>query len=333
MLAESTVTSLSWIPSESVSGALRLGFTAGVSHYDAPPPARLEDLCALRDADAFRFANRLHAWARFEGDTVVEHGQSGGVVMGSTTVRMGGMDATFAGVVLPDLRDTPVVGDGFVTFTQTSGGRTAVPLPRRTSRPPYLRMRAPIVWTTLRLTLRSDGSAEFALTGASPFPRHWVYDAHGDLALKTGVADWSAWTSQPSRTQTPWGDTSTPAVVTAAETALERELSRLVMGGGVRPRVTDHEEGAVLVREGEPGDALMVVLDGVVGVSVGGRDLVELGPGAVLGERAVLEDGVRTSTLTAVTRVRLASVPAYVVDREALRRLVPGHAREPEMPC
>lgn len=331
MLTESTVTSLSWIPSESVSGALKLGFTSGLSHYDAPPPDHLDDVFALRDADGFRFANRLHAWAEFDGDRVVDHGQTGGVIMGSTTVRMAGLDATFAGVVMPDLRADPVVGDGFVTFTQTTGGRTAMPLPRRTSKPPYLRMRSPIVWSTLELTLRSDGTADFALTSASPFPRHWVYDDAGDLALKTGVADWSGWTSQPTWRQTPWGDTNTPAMVTAAETALERELSRLIMGGDTKPKVTSHHQGEVLVKEGDPGDVLMVLLDGVVGVSVAGRDLVELGPGAVLGERAILEDSARTSTLTAVTPVRLASVPAHVVDREALRHLAMGHARELEM--
>ncbi|WP_460849514.1 cyclic nucleotide-binding domain-containing protein [Nocardioides ultimimeridianus] len=332
MITESTVTSLSWIPSESVSGALKLGFTSGVSHYDAPPPDHIEDIFALRDADGFRFANRLHAWVEFDGDRVVRCGQTGGVIMGATTVRVAGLDATFAGVTMPDLRPDPVVGDGFVTFTQTTGGRTACPLPRKTSRPPYLRMRSPIVWSTLELTLRCDGTSDFALTSASPFPRHWVYDDAGDLALKTGVADWPAWTSQPSWTHTPWGDTSTPAMVTAAETALERELSRLIMGGDVRPQVRDLAEGEVLTREGDPGDELMLLLDGVVGVSVGDRQLVELGPGAVLGERAILEGSRRTATLTAATRVRVASVPAYVVDRDALAHLAAGHQRELEMP-
>jgi hypothetical protein len=328
MITQSTVTSLSWIASESVRGAMKLGFSSGVSHYDAPPPDHLDDLFALRDKDAFRFANRLDAWAEFDGDTPVSWGQSGGVVMGSTTVNVAGMDATFAGVTMPELRGAPVVGDGFVTFSQTVGGRTACPLPRRTAKPPFLRLRSPIVWTTLELTLKSDGTAESALTSASPFPRHWVYDAEGNLVLKSGIADWRGWVAQPSWTQTPWGDVNTPAVVAAAETALERELSRLIMSGGVKPQVRELKAGDVLARQGEVGDSVALLLDGVVAVSVDDRPIAELGPGAVLGERAVLENRTRTATLTATTPVRVASVPADVIDRVELARLAEGHHRE-----
>src|SRR3954471_6742176 len=42
MINQATVTSLSWIASESVSGAMKLGFSSGVSHYDAPPPDHLD---------------------------------------------------------------------------------------------------------------------------------------------------------------------------------------------------------------------------------------------------------------------------------------------------
>ena len=59
MRYESTVTSLSWIPSEAVEGGTRLAFDAGFTHYDEPPPAELDDIEALRAADRFRFANVL----------------------------------------------------------------------------------------------------------------------------------------------------------------------------------------------------------------------------------------------------------------------------------
>src|SRR5205823_24368 len=39
MRYESSVTSLSWIPSEAVTGATRTAFDSGFTHYDAPPPA------------------------------------------------------------------------------------------------------------------------------------------------------------------------------------------------------------------------------------------------------------------------------------------------------
>jgi hypothetical protein len=93
MRAESSVTSVSWIPSEAVSGPMKVGsgFVPGLSHYDAPPPAHMtpDELTATRDADAFRLGNVLRVWAEFEGDRVVAHDRDGGVVMGATTVRVG----------------------------------------------------------------------------------------------------------------------------------------------------------------------------------------------------------------------------------------------------
>ena len=66
MRVSSSVTSLSWIPSEAVTGPMKLSFATGLSHYDPPPPAQLADLDQLRDDDAFRFANVLSAWAEFD---------------------------------------------------------------------------------------------------------------------------------------------------------------------------------------------------------------------------------------------------------------------------
>ena len=93
---------------------------------------------------------------------------------------------TFAAVELPQLREDPVVTPESATFVQTYGGRTALPAPRRVPRPPFVQFRAPLVWTTLKLTINADGSSDFELTGASTFPRHWVYDQSGKLAAKVG---------------------------------------------------------------------------------------------------------------------------------------------------
>lgn len=328
MRVESRVTSLSWIPSEAVTGVMRGAFTAGVSHYDDPPPDVILDLEGLRAADGFRFANRLSAWAEFSDGRLVDCGSGGGVSMGSTTVRLGPLGATFAAVAMPDLQGEPEVGDGWVRFTRTSGGRTGVPLPRRIPARPFVRLQAPFVWTTLGLTLHADGRAEPTLRGASPFPRHWVYDSDDRLCLKAGVADWQAWTGQDSWRHTPWGDEDSPVLVTAAETALERELSTLIMRGGRRPAVRSLATGDVLVRQGEPGDSLFLLLDGILSVTVDERPLAQLGPGAVVGERAVLEGGLRTSTLTAITPVRVAEATADAIDCSALRSLAAGHHRE-----
>jgi hypothetical protein len=328
MRVESCVTSVSWIPSEAVEGVMKATFASGLSHYDAPPPDHLVDLDRLRDEDAFRFANELRAWAEFDGDAVLACGQEGGSVMGATTVRVGPVDATFAAVGMPDIRPEPIVGGGSVTFTQTAGGRTALPLPRHIPKPPFFRMQSPLVWTTLQLTLRADGSSEFTMTGASPFPRHWVYDAAGTLALKAGVADWKHWLGQPSWDATPWGDQDSPVIVATAESALERELSALLMHGKHKTKIRTLSVGDVLARQGEPGDQLFVVLDGILDVTVDERKVGDLGPGAVIGERAILESTPRTATLTALTPVRVASAPADAVDRDALADLARGHHRE-----
>ncbi|MEO3857641.1 cyclic nucleotide-binding domain-containing protein [Acrocarpospora sp. B8E8] len=325
MRVESEATSLSWIPSEAVKGYTKTMFTAGISHYDDPPPARIDDLESLRQADRFRFANRLRVWADFEDGQAVGYGVDGGGLMGSTTVRVGPLGATFAAIGLPDLRGEAEFGDGWIKVTQSAGGRTALPFPRPAATAPFARWQSPLVWTTLTVTLHADGRGEIGLSGASPFPRHWVYGPDGALTLKAGITDFKAWAAQ---TATPWGAEDSPVVVTAAETALERELSRLIMRGGRKPLVRELAGGQTLVRQGDRGDSLFLLLDGVVTVDVDGRTLGELGPGVVLGERAVLETGHRTATLTAVTPIRVAEATADTIDRAALEHLAAGHRRE-----
>lgn len=70
------------------------------------------------------------------------------------------------------------------------------------------------------------------------------------------------------------------------------------------------------------------MLDGVLRVEHDGERLAEYGPGALLGERAHLEDGGRTSTLVAVTKCRVAVAEASQLDRKELVELSSGHRRE-----
>jgi CRP-like cAMP-binding protein len=141
------------------------------------------------------------------------------------------------------------------------------------------------------------------------------------------------------------------------EMAVENELADRILRGGRRPKVHKVKAGRVLVREGEPGKAMFVLLDGRLSVTVGGKVLAELGPGSVVGERAVVDAGLqsstvpitllvlqgpafavgereemmagnRTSTLTAVTDCRVAEVAPEDVDPEILRLLAQHHRRE-----
>jgi CRP-like cAMP-binding protein len=116
--------------------------------------------------------------------------------------------------------------------------------------------------------------------------------------------------------------------VTAVDTALERELSVQLMHGGQKPKITRLAVGDTLVRQGDPGSEVFLVLDGVIRVDKDGQQLAEYGPGALLGERSHLEGGIRTSTPIAATACRVASVPASQFDTGALTELATGHRRE-----
>ena len=95
-----------------------------------------------------------------------------------------------------------------------------------------------------------------------------------------------------------------------------------------RPATRRLRTGEVLTRQGDPGDDLYVIVDGVLVVDVDGADVVELGPGAVLGERAVLQGGRRTATLTAATPAKVMVIPAERVDHDRLAGLAASHRRE-----
>ena len=203
-----------------------------------------------------------------------------------------------------------------------------MPAPRRVRRAPFVQWQAPLAWTTLTLTIHADGSAECDLSGASRFPRHWVYEATANLR-PSPAHRLQGLVPQVLRQGDAVGRTRTPRrFVTAVETALERSLSRKLMAGAAKPRIQKVKPGTALVRQGENGSDVYLVLDGVLRVEVDGERMAEYGPGALLGERAHLEGGTRTSSLVAVTECRVASVPAESLDREALEELSTGHRRE-----
>jgi hypothetical protein len=329
MRIESSVTSVSWIPSEAVTGPVLKGtFDAGFTHYDDPPPDTIDDLVAWRDAARFRFANQLRGWAEVQQGRIVDAGYEGGGIMGRTTVQLAGLSTTFEPVALPDLRQAPELTDDAVRFVQTTGGRTGLPAPRRVKHPPFVQFKAPTVWTTLSLTIRADGTSESSVVGASKFPRHWVYDHEGALTAKVGLADFKEWYRDAFGRHTPWGDRDSPALVTAVETALERQLSTVIMRADTKPEIRSIKAGSTLVEQGDDGTDLFLLLDGVLTVVADGEPVAELGPGAILGERAVLEGGRRTASLVARTLCRVAVARADQVDRAALEELAQGHRRE-----
>lgn len=325
---ESSVTAITWIPSEAIEGFSKIPFELGVTHYDQPPPDEIDDLEELRRTDRFREANELRAFVDVDAGRIVDYGYLGKGHIGATTVRIGPAAIRFPGVHLPDVQHEPEVSETSVRFVQTVGGRMGIPTPRPVPRRPYAQFWPSIAWTTLELTINADGTSNHALLGASPFPRHWIYDASGKLVQKSGLVDFKSWFNDSFGIHTPWGAYDSPAIVTSVESALERQLSGLIMHGGAKPAIRTIEAGDPLTTQGEPATTVYLILDGMFVVEVDGREVAEIGPGAVVGERAALSGGVRTATLRATTRARVAEADADLLAPLALDGLAAMHRRE-----
>jgi hypothetical protein len=319
MRIESSVTSVSWLPLGAVQALPDLVFAGGVAHYDPPPPDQLQDPEGLLARDGARIVNELRAFIEVEDGRITAHGHLGQGRIGGTTLRLASAALTFPGAALPDLRPPPQIGDGWVRFEQTTGGRTGVAAPHLVRRRPFVQLAAPTAWTTLSLTIHADGRSDFQVVGASPFPRHWIYDHTGRLVAKSGLIDFQTWYRQSYGQHTPWGGEQSPALVTAVESALERQLSAVIIGS--HPPFVRLQPGEDLVEQGAPGGRLFVLFDGVLLVLRDGRKVTEVGPGAVLGEMALLEGGRRTATLRAVTPCRVAVVPGDRVARGMLEQV------------
>ena len=323
MRIESSVTAISWIPSDAIEGMPKLPFELGVARYDEPPPEHLEegDLERLRAEDRFREANRLAAWIDVEDGKIVGHGYEGTGLVGSALVNRGVTEITIPGVVFEVLRQEPEVQEDAVRFVQTVGGRAGFPAPRRAIEGQFFRIHSANAWTTLALTIRTDGSSEHELVGASTFPRHWIYDQDGNLAAKSGTIDFKAWYGGDARRANAVGRRGVRGVRHGRrERARTRDLAR-ADGGQDDPRATHARAGRDARGAGRPGDELYLVLDGVLAVEIDGEEVAEIGPGAIVGERALLEGGTRTATLSARTRSRVAVIPGELIDRQELEDL------------
>lgn len=327
MRYQASVTTISWIPSEAMPNPVRLPLDVGIAHYDEPPPDTIEDLEALRIADRFRFANDLRAWIDVDDGRITGYGHEGRGHLGATNIKLGPVHVAFPAVSLPDVRPEPEVSPTAVRFVQSSGGRTGVAMPRPVKYPPFVQISSPLAWTTLALTIHADGKFEHELTGASPFPRHWVYDRDGRLVQKSGVIDFGTWFFDESERRTPWGGGDSEALVTEAETQLERHLSRSLMKSA-KPQIRHLKAGAVLCEQGEPETSIFLLLDGQLEAQVDGKAVAAIGPGAILGERAYLEGTGRTATLRATTHCTVAVANPETLTKDDLSGLAAGHRRE-----
>jgi serine/threonine protein phosphatase PrpC len=78
-----------------------------------------------------------------------------------------------------------------------------------------------------------------------------------------------------------------------------------------------YEAGTQIVKEGDSGEELYIVLAGKVAVSAGGQEIVDLHPGVHFGEMALVDQSPRSATITAKEPTRL-----LVVQRRSFYTLI-----------
>jgi CRP-like cAMP-binding protein len=70
-------------------------------------------------------------------------------------------------------------------------------------------------------------------------------------------------------------------------------------------------EGHVIAEEGQSGVGFFLIDDGNATVTVGGQERRSLGPGDWFGEMALIDEGPRSATVTAVTDLRCRGMSAW----------------------
>ncbi len=83
----------------------------------------------------------------------------------------------------------------------------------------------------------------------------------------------------------------------------EDELAKLAALG----EPVDAEPGAILIDQGDVGLECFLVLEGEAGIFASGHHVATIGPGAVVGEMALIGHKPRNATVTAQTAMRLLS--------------------------
>jgi len=317
---EASASCLSWIPPLAVEGPFKVPFSIGLAHYDAPPPDATPDIDALLAADAIRFANELHAWIEVDDGHIVDAGMTGRGAVGRTTLRVGPLGIRFAAVSRPTLQHPPERHDDHVRFTQSAGGHTGVAVPHRIPRPPFWRVTAPLAWSTLEITVRSDGSSEPAIAAASVFPRHYLYDSEGVLLGKTGLLRYAPWINGQVDEQTPWSRGGGPVRVTGVPSAPERAVTNAILVS--RPHRQHRLRATMLLRERPIRDTeVHVLLDGILIIELDGEGITEVGPGAIFDPAMRTPESKAHVQARAATDCRLAIVSRRTLQDDALRRI------------
>jgi hypothetical protein len=222
----------------------------------------------------------------------------------------------------PDARpDVDALLAADASFTQTAGGHTGAPAPRPLRHPPYWRLTAPMAWSTVSLTLHADGTSGVEPAVASPFPRHYRYDAAGHLSHESAVIRFGDRIRQSGLGAGPWGGGG--GVVPAIDPSgiVERRLAGGLLTGANFAR-HPLPPGGLLSTLPISDDQVHLLLDGVMVMGVDGEPIFEVGPGSIYSatlSSAYLKDHV---TVRARTPSRLAVLPLDRLGEQALAQLI-----------
>jgi hypothetical protein len=242
---------------------------------------------------------------------------SGGGRLGSTTIRLGPRVLTFAAVALPDLPAPPEVHPDRVRFTLTAGGHTGVAVPRHIPHPPFVRLTAPLAWSTIALTVYLDGSSRCEIAGASAFPRHYLHDSEGKLTHKSALIRYHDWLRRSEQERSPWGGVQQTVPVAEARSGVERSLADAILVSGSY-RQHRLPAGAMLSDRPIADDEVHVLLDGLLVIEIDQRPAVEAGPGAIFDPALRTPGSKEHVTVRAQTPCRLAVLPRDQLDSQAL---------------
>ena len=222
----------------------------------------LGDLEKLQEKDAFREANELRGWIEVEkgGSSTT----AAKVAVSSASRACGSGRPGWPFRPSPFRSSSPSrrsVTAG--SFVQTAGRADGLPAPRRVRGKPYFQLASASAWTTLELIIHADGRSQGSLVGASPFPRHWVYDDRGSSRSRGRSTSRSGTASPTARTHPGAAKTHPPSSQRSSRSS-SAELTESVMQLDAKLPRRRLAPGDTLVEQGAEGDNLFVLLDGVL---------------------------------------------------------------------
>ena len=120
--------------------------------------------------------------------------------------------------------------------------------------------------------------------------------------------------SCPSAVAYPLGVTDKLVILRAVPLFADLD-ERSLQAVAVLANEVSFKAGDAVMLEGEPGAAFYVIADGTVRVERGGRTIRSMTAGGFVGEIALLDQGPRTATVTAVADVRALQIRAHEFER------------------